>query len=195
MSVLIAYKRGQTVYMGADNVSISRGEVRKELSEHNYKIQRLENGMLVGVTDNDKIRQIVKGYPDIFTLDKKGKLTRKHLVEEIIPCLIILLGENGLLDEEEKRSPRMDACMFLAHKGELFEICSGFSVYKYEDYQAIGSMADFAQYALYKTEPNDDVNAKIVEALECVARYSSVVEPPFVLIDTEKLEYTVVGGE
>ena len=40
MSVMIAYKRGQTVYMGADNVSSYKDEVKAEFCESNYKIQK-----------------------------------------------------------------------------------------------------------------------------------------------------------
>jgi ATP-dependent protease HslVU (ClpYQ) peptidase subunit len=181
--------------MGADNVSSYKDEVKAEFCESNYKIQKLENGMLVGAVGNAKICEIIKGYPEIFTLDKSGKLTRREIVESIVPSLIALLGRNKLLKENERYYPQMSACLFVAHKGELFEICSSFDVYKYEDFQAVGVMADFAQYVLSKIEQDDDINAKIVEALDCVSRFSAYANPPYVLIDTDKLEYSIVGGE
>ena len=104
-------------------------------------------------------------HSDAFAFDKKEELTRKHIVKNIIPNLKEVLTENELIVEKEDDVPRMDGQILLAHKGDLYEICSNFSVYKYETFQAIGPVSDYAQFTLASTNQNEDVNKKIIKAL------------------------------
>ena len=97
MGILIAYKRGDTIYMGTDTRVIVGESKRNELCECNYRIQKLDNGMLLGVAGENVENQTLIAYSDIFTLDKKGNLTRKHIVKEIIPNLMDVLDDAGLL--------------------------------------------------------------------------------------------------
>ena len=194
MSIIIAYKKDDVIYMGTDTRTIINEHKKNELCESNYKIQKMENGMLVGMTAERLTRQTIFAYPEIFTLDKKGVLTRKHIVKEIIPKLKELINENGLMIKKEGRLPYMDASIFLAHKGELYEICTSFAVYKYEHFQILGSVADFGQYALEHAQ-TDDVNQKIVLALDNIAKNSYLVGAPYLLIDTKSKEYKIIRSE
>ena len=101
MSVLIAYKRGDTIYMGTDTRVIVDDHKKNELCECNYKIQKLENGMLVGITAERLTRQTIFAYSEIFTLDENGELTRKHIVKEIIPKLVAILNEEELMIKKD----------------------------------------------------------------------------------------------
>ena len=49
MSILIAYKKNDTVYMGTDTRVIVNDFKKNEICESNYKIQKLENGILLGM--------------------------------------------------------------------------------------------------------------------------------------------------
>ena len=195
MSLVIAYKRGDTVYMGTDTRVIVNDSKKNELCESNFKIQKMENGMLVGITAERIERQTLFAYPEIFTLDKKGQLTRKHIVKEIIPRLLAVLDEEDLLQQEKGEFPYMRACILLAYKDVLYEICSTFTVIRYESYQALGRAAEYATASLANTKDSDDVNERIVKALDVAAKNSNLVGAPYVLIDTKSQEYQWIKEE
>ena len=195
MSILIAYKKGDTIYMGTDTRVVANDSKRNELCECNYKIQKLNGGMLLGITGEIALRQTLIAYPEIFTLDKNGKLTKKHIIKEIIPNLLSVLYKEGLVVEEENEYPYMKGILLLAHQGELYEICTSFSVMKYEDFQAVGRCDEYAQASLFNISETDNVNDKIIETLGVVAKYSQLVGSPYLLIDTKELKYNVIKGE
>ncbi|MGN0814955.1 MAG: hypothetical protein ACI4MH_06965 [Candidatus Coproplasma sp.] len=195
MSILIAYKRGDTVYMGTDTRTTTDGVKRNLLCESGFKIQRTESGVLVGITGDSVTRQTVFAYPEIFTPDKKGKLTRKHISNKIIPRLKELLSKNGLTVEKEDELPSFRCGILLAYEGELFEICCNFAVYKYESFQAIGAVSSFGQFILANAKESDAVNGTIVKALDEIAKNSHLVGRPYLLIDTKEKEYKLIRGE
>lgn len=193
MSILIAYKKGDTIYMGTDTRVIVNEHKKNELCECNYKIQKLDNGMLVGVTGDRIERQTLFSYSDIFTLDNKGELTRKHIIKEIIPNLLSVLEKEDLIVDKEGELPYMRAVILLAYKDTLYEICSNFAVIKYEDFQAVGSTAEYAQATLWNTKKTDDINERIVKTLDIVSHNSHLVGSPYLLIDTKEQVYKLIG--
>ena len=193
MSILIAYKKDDVIYMGTDTREIVNDDKRNDLCECNYKIQRLENGLIVGATAERLTRQSIFAYPEVFTLDKKGELTRKHVVKEIIPKLIEVLEREELIVHAENKLPYMNAGVLLAHNGDLYEICSNFSVYKYETFQALGTTSPYGQFVLNNVKETDDVNEQIIKALDVIAKNSQLVGKPYLLIDTKQKEYKLVG--
>lgn len=195
MSILIAYKKGDTVYMGTDTRVIVNEHKNNDLCTSNYKIQRLKGRLIVGITADRLTRQTIFAYPEIFAFDKKEELTRKHIVKNIIPKLKEVLTENELIVEKEDDVPRMDGQILLAHKGDLYEICSNFSVYKYETFQALGPVSDYAQFTLASTNQNEDVNKKIIKALNIVAKNTSLVGGPYLLINTKSKEHKLVRSD
>ena len=59
MAIVIAYKKGDTVYMGTDTRVIVNEHKKNELCESNYKIQKMDNGLLVGITADRLTRQTI----------------------------------------------------------------------------------------------------------------------------------------
>ena len=195
MSILIAYKKDDTVYMGTDTRTIVNDHKKNELRGCNLKIQKLANDMLLGITGERLERQTLIAYSEIFTLDKNGKLTKKHIVKEIVPKLITVLEKEGLLIEKEGELPYMKAVILLVHKGTIYEICSGFAVIKYEDFQVVGRVSDYAHATLMNTKPMDNIEERIVKALDIVAENSQYVGKPYLLINTKELEYKFVTND
>ena len=191
--ILIACKKGDTVYMGTDTRVIVHDNKRTELSECNYKIQKLENGIILGITGDRVDRQTIFAYSEIFTLDKNGELTKKHIVKEIVPKLISVMKREDLIVEEEGKLPYVDVCILLAHKGELYEICSGFSVIKYEDFQSLGRSASYSLATMYSLKETDDAEETIIKALDITAKNSQCVAKPYLLINTKELKYKLIG--
>ena len=158
-------------------------------------MQKLDNGILLGITGERLERQTIITYSEIFTFDKAGKLTRRHLVKEIVPRLISVLEEEKSMIEKEGEFPYMQAQIILAYKDTMYEICSSFAVIKYEDIQVLGRASDYAQATLMNTKETDDINQRIVKALDITADNSQYVGKPYVLIDTKKMKYEHVFDE
>ena len=195
MSILIAYKKDDTVYMGTDTRTIVNDHKKNELCGCNLKIQKLANDMLLGITGERLERQTLIAYSEIFTLDKNGKLTKKHIVKEIVPRLIAVLEEEKLMIEKEGEFPYMQAQIILAYKDTMYEICSSFAVIKYEDFQVLGRASDYAQATLMNTKETDVINQRIVRALDITADNSQYVGKPYVLIDTKNMKYEYILDE
>jgi ATP-dependent protease HslVU (ClpYQ) peptidase subunit len=147
--------------MGTDTRVIAGDTKRNELCECNYKIQKLDNGMLLGISGERLERQTIIAYSEIFTLDKNGELTKKHVIKEIIPNLLSVLKKENLLIKNDGEAPYVKSVILLAHKGVLYEICSGFAVIKYEGFQILGSAANYAQATMANTKETDDINENI----------------------------------
>lgn len=194
MNIIVAYKKDGVVYMGSDTRIDGYDQKFNELCECNYSIQKLDNGILVGFIGEKIEVQTLKAYlDDIFTLDGKGELTRKHLVTKIVPSLIEMLKSEKLYNKSDTDNPFMKMNIMVAHKDKLYEICSGFEIYTYEDFQVIGKTLKFAEPVMFNTKPDDDIYARIVKALDITAQNTAIVARPYVLIDTKDLQYKILG--
>ena len=151
--------------------------------------------MLVGITGERIERQALFAYSDMFTLDKKGQLTKKHIIKEIIPRLLSVLEKEDLLVEKEGELPYMKATILLAYKDTLYEICENFTIIKYEDFQVLGRVADYAHATMLNTSEGDDIEERIVKALNIVAKNSQCVGNPYLLVNTKDLEYKLIRRE
>ena len=195
MSILLAVKKNNTVYMATDTREIVSGNKRNNLCEASFKIQKQDNGMLVGITGDRFTRQTLFANSEIFTLNKRGKLTKKHIVTEIVPQIIDLLDAHGMLMQNEDGFIGMKARIILAYQESMFEICAGFLVIKYEDLQALGEASSGAEVVLFNSKPDDDVEERLIRALDVASKYCLTVGAPYLLINTKDLEYTVVKGD
>ena len=195
MSILIAVKKGDTIFFGADTRGRVNGRVRNFLHEWDFKVQKTAEGMVVGMVGDDNVRKTLFACNEIFDLDKKGRLTRKHIINEIIPKIRYILKEEGFVKKEKGVLKEMECRFILAYKGDFFRILMSYDVNTGSDFFVTGRASAFAEYAVSCIKPDDDVNQKIVEALDIVSKHSRVVSRPYVLIDTKDLEYKIVGGE
>ena len=194
MSIIMAYKRNDTIYMATDTRYIMGGIKRNELNEGSRKIQILDNGMVIAITGNHKTRQIIFSYPEIFTLTNAKKLTKRHIVNGIIPELIDILKEHNLLKREidEGVFAKMDCTIILAYKNQMFEISKTFNTITYNDFQSLGDCSDLSQIILYNIKEEDDINQKFIEILDLTSKSSQYVGKPYLLVDTKELKYNFV---
>ena len=186
MSVIVAVKENGIVYLGADSQTTAGSKKRHLLNETSYKLQRLENGILVGFCGRVAAKQIVLTMHDLFTLDEQGKLTKRHIVTEIIPKLMDKIEQIG--DEEEGS---LDLTILLAHKDSLYKITSKLDVVKLNEVGGSGAGVNFISYNLINGK-DLPVKERILKALTASAKRADSVAGPYVLIDTDKLEYEIV---
>ena len=198
MSILLAKVKDGAVYLATDTRVVANDDKWNELCECNYKIQKLENGILVGVVGDRFCRQAVFSVMENFQLDKNGELSTDHIVQTIATPLFFHLKENGLLkygNQEEELYPYMPVSILLAHKDKLFELCGSFMVLRYEGYQALGKASDFAQYSMSNLNNSDNLQEEFTKILDLVAKNTHLVGKPYLFIDTKTQEYTLTGEE
>lgn len=187
MSIVIAIKKNNVIYMGADTqTSCSNSRIERNVrTESNFKITRLPNGVLIGHTGT--IRDNFQLYCRKSWFEKLPKegLTKKYIVNEIIPLFRERLENINSIDEDGD----YDGENIIAWKDKAYKICCDFSVYEITEFTAIGAYKNALYYLLNSKE---SVRNKILNALRCTDYYNSSVSKPFVLIDTEKLEYEIV---
>lgn len=183
MTVVVAIKENGTVYMGADTQS-SR-ENQKESSLNKFKISKLKNGILIGFSGRVDSIQLLLENEDMFSLDKDGNFIKKHIVNEIIPKMYEVLDKNGKIDD----NGTMCLSIILAYKNSIYQITDGFIVYAMEKTATIGSGGCIAKYPLINER--EPVHERIIDALRKSTRRDSSVGAPYVLIDTENLEFEV----
>ncbi len=192
MSVVIAVKQGSRIWLGADTQATRGTDRYNQLSPHDFKVTKLDNGMLIAMTGETARSQAILAHPEWFNVDEQQGLTKKHIVTKIIPKMYEALDDGGFLECEDRGTPPTMKCtIMLAYQDKLFEICRDFHVIRYEDYQAIGSGAHAALYGLSKIDKSKNINEQLLRLLKISAKQDSNVSAPFVLIDTKDLQYTI----
>ncbi len=195
MSVLIGYVKNGVTYMATDTRVIDNARKRNEVCECNFKLHKLDNGIIYGATGSRYIRQFLRMNEDMFILDEHGDLTRQHIVMGILPRLYFSLQEANLLDNKNGEQPSSPSSILIGFKGKLFEICWDFSVYRYEKYQAIGAFADYALAAVSDIDENGDINKQLIDAMRICAKNTEYVGGPYLTINTSELKYELTEEE
>ncbi len=188
MSVIIAVKKDGYVYLGADSQTSAGSKKFNGLTETNFKIIKLDNGILLGFCGKVVAKQYLLGKKEIFTLDENGNLTTKHIVNKIIPELVEDLPSIG-----EEGSNYMNVSIIMAYKDCLFKIDTDFCVCTATDYVVTGCGSEYVDYSMYihKDKP---VQERILKSLIASAKKSTGVSGPYVFIDTKEKEYKIVDA-
>ena len=186
MSVIVAVKENGVIYMGADSQTSVGNHRLTHLNQIGFKVNKLDNGILVGFCGRVAAKHAILANKDVFVLDENGNLTKKHIVNKIIPKLVDKIKEIG--DEE---SGSLDVTILIAYKDSLYSIKDKMDVIKINEVVAIGAGNIYTKYVLCKQQ-NLPVKQRILKALVESAKYCDSVSGPFVLIDTNFLEYEIV---
>ena len=191
MSVIVAVKENGVVYMGADSQTTAGRRKRNGLNETAFKIHRLKNGILVGFCGRVAATHEILSMKDVFLLDEKGQLNKKHIVKQIVPKLVDKMKQIG--DEE---SGSLDVNILLAYKDNLYKITSGLDVLKLNNCGCSGAGALYTNYYLFDKK-DLPIKERVLKALIASANRTESVGGPYVLIDTCNLEYEIVdmGGD
>ena len=196
MSVVIAIKKNDRIYMAADTQTSCGDRKVTYLGENSRKIHQFENGILLGHTGSVHNWQLVCAHPEYFTVPENGELTKKHIVQNIIPKLFKCYRDNEMREEVEGEPSRMGDSYLLAYKDKLFQIYDVFDVQVLNHYAEIGSGGDLTLAGLVEldTEEVQDeqvIEKRLVDLLRISAARIMSVSGPYVLIDTEKQTFKI----
>ena len=186
MSVVVAIKENDTIYLGADTLMARKNTKVPEINNiEKFKLTNLPNGIILGhVGGVSTTQKLVLNEEWFIGVEEKG-LDKEFLVTVILPKLKEELEKYKLLDEDGM----MDADFLIAYKDRLYDIKSDFSVVKINEHTAIGAGKNFALSISCKDYV--DKQEKLIEALRHSSKMCSSVDGPFVLIDTKTLEFAI----
>ncbi|MBR2025051.1 MAG: hypothetical protein IKA02_04525 [Clostridia bacterium] len=192
MSIVIAYKKGDTVYMGADTKR-SQGEFTTTIeSKNEMKINKIGNEMLIGSVGAVANIQTMLDNREMWFNTKGKQLTKKFIVENVIPKFFIALKNEGKMKVEKGKSPIANSCFCVTDGKKIYLINDNFTVTEINDFCAIGCTCDIAYAYLRNAKSDKEPNDIILSALRGSVYRHDGVGAPYLFIDTEKFEYTDV---
>ena len=189
MSLVVAVKDGDKVYMGADTQTTFGGNIirRQKLKEGCLKITKMPNSVLLGHVGKLNCAQRLCTQADWFENLPEEGLTKKFLVQEIVPKFEKnIKAVNGL-----DKNGGAGCTYIVVWKDRIFLIEKDFSVLEIADCVAIGT-PDYAYYSLLR--PECSARERLLLALEVASTFSTNVSAPYVLTDSENLTFEFVEG-
>ena len=197
MSVVVAIKKNDRIYMGADTQTSTGDRQRNYLGEWGRKIHLLDNGILLGIVGAKHGGELLATDNEILCLSEDGDLNKRHLVENVVPKIDACFKENDLIKSKDDELPRWACDLVLAYRDKLFWIPSSGAVVRIEHFVSIGAGDDLAYAGLEKLDreeitDEEEIHEHLTECLRTAAEYRCSVSAPFYLIDSERKEYKLV---
>ncbi len=192
MSLIVAYKKDDTVYMCADTQTTIGICKTNYLTNSSCKIQKFANGMLVGRAGNVCSNQFVTSHEEWFTLPEDGELTKEHIVTHILPKIYKGLDEIGQLEEDKYGIKNMKGAFILAHKDKLFFVSEEFFVITIAKFFQTGAVMGLPAQFLNRINEDEDINEQLLVAMRTCSKFNSSISGPYVLINTKDSTYQYV---
>ena len=194
MSVVVAIKKGDKVYIGADS-QVTRGGTRTTLKNpNNYKIWQVKGVdhclmAHVGMVRDANIVRLMGGIISDYDI-YRDIVDYGFVVRRLVPAIISELRGAGFMKDEQYFT-FMESKYLFAFKDKLYLNNSDGCVIEIDDYVAMGSGEDQAIGSLLSTE-KEDPEIRIVKAIKASAATDIYVDYPIILTDTESTEFKVI---
>jgi ATP-dependent protease HslVU (ClpYQ) peptidase subunit len=197
MSVVIAIKKNDRIYMAADSQTSCGDRKTTYYGEGSRKICRFDNGIILGHTGAVHNTQIVCAHSEVFTVPEDGNMTKKYIVQNIIPKLFKLYREGDMREKEDGIPSRMGESYLLAYKDKLFVIDGVFDVEVHEHFAEIGSGGDLTHAGLIELDADGIQDEKAIEErltdlLRISASRTMSVSGPYYIINTADCKFKMV---
>jgi len=195
MSLIIAIKSGDTIFLGADTQSSTDTLKVNHLNEERFKLKKMPQDFIVGSVGLVIGGQTLAFHPEWFELPKSRLCDKRYIVENIInPFFKTLEVHNYDLKESAFGVKDLPGSFVIARQDKLFEIKASGSVIEVADCIAIGSGSEYAIPAL-RSALSVSSKERILLGLRIASKFDQAVSPPFILINTKTLEYEIVKEE
>ena len=195
MSVVVAIKKGDKVYVGADS-QVTRGGTRATLKNpNNYKIWKVigaDHCLMahVGSVRDANIVRLIDNLVTDYDIYRK-RINYGFVVTRVVPDLFTALKQAGYLKDEQYLE-HMDSRYLFIYKDKLFTINTDGCVLEVDDYVAIGSGEDQAIGSLLSTE-GEDPQVRIIKAIKASAASDIYVDYPIILTDSESTQFKIIN--
>jgi len=194
MSVVVAIKEKDNVYIGADSQVIKGGTRTMLKNPNNYKVWTVNNAnhclmAHVGNLRDGNVVRTMDGLVSDYNV-YKNHIGFDFVVRKVLPDIIKELKDFGYI-KDGPVFEEMDSSFLFAYEDQLFLIGSDGSVLEIDDYCAIGSGSDQAIGSLLSTEGEDPI-ARIIKAIKASAASDIYVDYPIIITDTKKCKFSVI---
>lgn len=194
MSVVVAIKHNDTVYIGADS-QITRGGTRRSLSNpNNYKIWRAKESSqtlvgAVGLVREMNITKMINFFED--SIENNLNIDYEFMVLKFIPKMFENLEKYKILGKDVDEIPKMNCAYLVAHQSKLYQIGYDGAVIEIDDFASIGSGANEAMGSLLSTMDLPPIE-RIKIAIKASAANDIYVDYPIVISNTNQDQFEVV---
>jgi len=196
MSLAIAIKKGDTIFVGADSLMSQKYGLTSILKEGHEKTWEVkESGVIFAHTGLLVDRNIIEMSDDIIDKAFTDKTIRfKDVVNNIVPKMMSLL--------EKRKKSENDKCscssFIFAHRDKLYEIgAEGCVVEPYDDYISVGSGSEVADgaFQVIKDYEHFTPEQKIVKIILAACAIHSSVGYPIRIINTKNDDVVFICNE
>jgi len=195
MSVVVAIKEGDKVYVGADSQATKGGTRTTLRNPNNYKIWKVDGaenclmGHVGNVRDANIIRLMSNVIDDYDEFCKR--VNYRFVVKFLVPEIVKELREAGFLKKNDGYVDYLDSSFLFAYRDKLYMINTDCCVVEVDDYVAIGSGAQEAIGSLLSTE-GQSPRKRIVKAIKASAASDIYVDYPIILSDTGSTGFEII---
>ena len=195
MSVVVAIKEGDKIYLGADS-QVTKGGSRTTLkNKNNYKIWKVDgvdNCMMghVGNVRDANIVRLMGGLIDDYD-EYRERVNYRFVVKYVVPEIIKELKNAHFLKLEGDYLDYLNSSFLFAYKDKLFYIGTDATVMEIDDYVAIGSGSQEALGSLLSTE-GQNPKKRLVKAIKASAANDIYVDYPIIISDTDSCNFEII---
>lgn len=193
MSVVVAIKEGNKVFVGADSQATIGGTRTTLRNPNNFKIWKVgdTNHCLMAHVGHVREANVVRLLDIVDEYDVyKNRIDYRYVVKRVIPAIVEGL-ERARIIKQGETIKYMDSSYLFIYKNRLFNIGEDFSVIEVEDYVAIGSGCNQAVGSLLSTE-GEKPRDRIIKAIKASAASDIYVDYPIIITDSNKCEFEVI---
>jgi len=196
MSLAIAIKKGDTVFVGTDSLLSKKCSLKSILKEGHEKAWKIkESGVIFAHTGWVGNRNIIEKSDDIIDNDFTDKAIQfKDVVNNIVPKMMSLM--------EKIKGTEYSHCscsdFILAHRDKFYEIDSeGCVIEPYGDYVSIGSGSEVADGAFQVIKDCEQLTPEqmIVKIISAACAIHSSVGYPIRVINTKNDDVVFIHNE
>ena len=192
MSLILAIKKDDAVYLATDSRISHVDYIHNTVAGEDLKIQRL-GSCYVGAAGLVASIQLMMSHPEWFELNGKP-LTKKYLVQNVIPKYYDALESAGLLnrDDSNKHSPKSKAYFIVTDGESIFKIDSDFEVISFYRCVAVGCTEDLANSVFIHLGNDFEPNEVLLDILRSSAKRNNGVGAPYHLVNTRDNKFETV---
>lgn len=194
MSVVVAIKENDNIYIGADS-QVTRGGTRTTLKNSNnykvWKVRGVENCLMghVGVSRDANIVRLIDNLVTDYDVYKDA-VDFEFVVKSVVPQIYRELCRAGYISDDPVL-PMLESRFLFAFKNQLYVIGSDGCVIEIEDCVAIGSGENEAIGSLLSTD-GQKPEERIVKAIKASAANDIYVDYPIIMTNTKTTEFKVL---
>lgn len=183
MSVVIAYKRNDVIYLAADSQATCGNEASSICKDNYQKIHQFDFGVTIAMTGSANLLAYFVSNPSWFKLQKDMHYSKEFLLNCLIPFLFDKAKEGGYAsDPEEKKAISLKTGIILVSENKMFR-CDSCYIDEVDHYCSVGCGENIANPLLKELDnvEEKDIEKEMYKIVETCAKYNVYVGLPVVM--------------